>query len=264
MTDEQEVQQSIPDAAPAPSPAPAPSEAPLHWTHDDAENEYAKHFAKDETADRYVEFHKDITDYMDGVEFSDDRRINFQHRIKQATAEASAAADNLEAPPDRGPGYVSLEEAAQAVEQASNFARAQTRMQAYFPDAEIRRQIGETISLYEPGQAIIDHLTESQLAPQIVERLYQHPEAIEPLNKMQPAEARRYLHQLEGVIMAEQNFAAQNGQVPQPRRITKAPPPMRTPSGGANPPSDLFQLAKKEDATDFIRAWKARYKDQPK
>ena len=75
MTDEQEVQESIPDAAPAPSPAPAPSEAPLHWTHDDAENEYAKHFAKDETADRYVEFHKDITDYMDGVEFSDDRSL---------------------------------------------------------------------------------------------------------------------------------------------------------------------------------------------
>jgi len=39
MTDEQEVQQSIPDAAPAPSPAPAPSETPLHWTHEDAEND---------------------------------------------------------------------------------------------------------------------------------------------------------------------------------------------------------------------------------
>ena len=264
MTDEQEVQQSIPDAAPAPSPAPAPSEAPLHWTHDDAENEYAKHFAKDETADRYVEFHKDITDYMDGVEFSDDRRRDFQHRIKQATAEAAAAADGLEAPPDRGPGYVSFEEAVQAVEQASNFARAQTRMQAYFPDPEVRQMIGETISLYQPSQPIIDALTESQLGPQIVERLYNHPEAIEALNNMSPAEARRQLTKLEGAIEAEQRYAAQTGQVPQPRRITKAPPPMRAPSGGANPPSDLFQLAKKEDATDFIRAWRARYKDQPK
>jgi len=129
---------------------------------------------------------------------------------------------------------------------------------------EVRQMIGETISLYQPGQAIIDTLTESELAPQIVERLYQHPEAIEALNNMSPAEARRQLTKLEGAIEAEQRYAAQPGQVPQPRRITKAPPPMRAPSGGANPPSDLFQLAKKEDATDFIRAWRARYKDQPK
>jgi len=92
MSDEQEIPQSVPDAAPAPSPAPAPSEAPLHWTHDDAENEYAKHFAKDETADRYVEFHKDITDYMDGVEFSDDRRRDFQHRITEVEGSVSKTA----------------------------------------------------------------------------------------------------------------------------------------------------------------------------
>jgi hypothetical protein len=59
---------------------------------------------------------------------------------------------------------------------------------------------------------------------------------------------------LEGVIMAEQNFAAQNGYTPQPRRISKAPPPFKSPSGGASPPSDAFQLAKRgEDATDYVR-----------
>jgi hypothetical protein len=71
---------------------------------------------------------------------------------------------------------------------------------------------------------------------------------------MQPAEARRYLNQLEGVLMAERQFAAQNGYAPQPRRVTKAPPPMRTPGGGANPPSDIRQLAQRENATDYIRA----------
>ena len=82
-------------------------------------------------------------------------------------------------------------------------------MQAYFPDPEVRQMIGETISLYQPGQAIIDTLTESELAPQIVERLYQHPEAIEALNNMSPAEARRQLTRLEGAIEAEQReFAA--------------------------------------------------------
>jgi hypothetical protein len=149
---------------------------------------------------------------------------------------------------------VSREEAAQAIEHATNYAKAQTRFETYFPDPEVRSMIGQTIDLYEPGQAIIDHLTESQLGPQIAERLYQHPEAIEPLSKMPPAEARRYLNQLEGVFMAEQRFAAQNGQAPQPRRISKAPPPMRSPSGGANPPSDIRQLAQRENATDYIRA----------
>jgi hypothetical protein len=148
---------------------------------------------------------------------------------------------------------VSREEAAQAIEHATNYAKAQTRFETYFPDPEVRSMIGQTIDLYEPGQAIIDHLTESQLGPQIAERLYQHPEAIEPLSKMPPAEARRYLHQLEGVLMAEQRFAAQNGYAPQPRRISKAPPPMRSPSGGANPPSDAFKLAQREDVTDYVR-----------
>jgi hypothetical protein len=261
MSDEQEIPQSIPDAeplpaAPAPSeaPAPAPSEAPLHWTKESAETDYAKHFAKDEDISNYREFRKDIDDYSDGVEFSDDRRRDFQHRIKQATREASAAADGLAVPPDLGPGYVSREEAQQAVEQASNFARAQTRMETYFPDPEVRRHIGETISFYQPGQAIIDTLTESQLAPQIVERLYQHPEAIEVLNNMSPAEARRQLAKLEGAIEAEQNFAAQNGYTTQPRRVSKAPPPITSPRGGANPPSDAFQVAKRgEDATDYVR-----------
>jgi hypothetical protein len=267
MNDEN-IPQSIPDAAPpsaepAPSEAqaPAPSEASLHWTKDDAETDYAKHFAKEENIESYAEFRKDIDDFSDGVEFSDDRRSNFQHKIRQATAEAAAAADGLEAPPDLGPGYVSREEAQQAIEQASNFARAQTRMETYFPDPEVRRMIGETISLYQPEQAIIDHLTESQFGPQIVERLYQNPEAISELNKMPPAETRRLLSRLEGVIMAEQNFAAQTGQAVQPRRVTKAPPVMRTPSGGTNPPSDLHQLASRgENAADYIRYRKQQEK----
>jgi hypothetical protein len=210
---------------------------------------------------RYVEFHKDMADCSEGVDFSDDRRRDFQHRIRQATAEAAAAADGLEPPPDRGPDYVSREEAQQAIEQATNFAKAQARFEAAFPDAEYRNMMGETISLYDPGQPIIDHLTESKFGPQIAERLYQYPAAISELNLLPPTETRRYLNQLEGVIMAEQRFAAQNGQVLQPRRISKAPPPFKSPSGGASPPTDLHQLAKREDATDFVRAFQAKYKN---
>jgi len=71
---------------------------------------------------------------------------------------------------------------------------------------------------------------------------------------MSPAEARRQLAKLEGAIEAEQNFAAQNGYTTQPRRVSKAPPPITSPRGGANPPSDAFQVAKRgEDATDYVR-----------
>jgi hypothetical protein len=259
MIDDQDIPQSLPDAA-EPAPAPPPSEAPsggtgkLHWTNADAEVEYAKHFAKDEDISNYRDFRKDIDDYEAGVEFSDDRRRDFQHKIKQATAEAAAAADGLEPPPDLGPGYISREEAAQAIEQATSFAKAQARFEAAFPDAEYRNMMGETISLYQPEQAIIDHLTESQFGPQIAERLYQNPEAISELNKLPPAEMRRLLSRLEGVIMAEQNFAAQTGQAVQPRRVSKAPPPFRSPSGGASPPSDAFQLAQRgEDVSDYVR-----------
>jgi hypothetical protein len=98
VSDEQEFQQSLPDAAES-APSPPPSEAPsgraekLHWTNEDATTDYAKHFAKSEDIGDYAEFRKDIDDYQAGVEFSDDRRRDFQHKIKQATAEAAAAAD---------------------------------------------------------------------------------------------------------------------------------------------------------------------------
>jgi hypothetical protein len=38
------------------------------------------------------------------------------------------------------------------------------------------------------------------------------------------------------------------------RKVTSAPPPFKTPSGGANPPKDIHRLANKENATDYIRA----------
>jgi hypothetical protein len=151
MIDEHDDVQSIPDAA-EPVLSPTPSEAPpgatekLHWTNETAEADYTAHFAKAEDIGDYAEFRKDIDDFESGVEFSDDRRRDFQHKIKQATAEAAAAADGLEPPADRGPEFVSREEAQQAIEQATNFARAQQRFESYF-DPNRRDLIGQTESV---------------------------------------------------------------------------------------------------------------------
>jgi hypothetical protein len=98
------------------------------------------------------------------------------------------------------------------------------------------------------------------MGPQIAERLFERTDAIEALNKLPPAEVRRQLTRLEGILEAEQRFAAQNGYAPQPRRVSAAPPPFKSPRGAANPPSDIRQLAQRENATDYIRARQAQEK----
>jgi hypothetical protein len=49
-------------------------------------------------------------------------------------------------------------------------------------------------------------------------------------------------------------------ELPQTRKVTGAPPPINAPKGGANAPKDPFQLAKKDDATDYIRMRMAEMK----
>jgi hypothetical protein len=83
----------------------------------------------------------------------------------------------------------------------------------------------------------------------MVWRMTQMPDTIEQLNAMPPKEAEKFLHTLNGHIMAEKAMARRFAANPQPRRTV-----FKSPSGGASPPSDAFQLAKRgEDATDYVR-----------
>ena len=47
--------------------------------------------------------------------------------------------------------------------------------------------------------------------------------------------------------------------LPNPKTKTSAPPPLKTPTGGASPPADLTSLAKSDDATAY---WKMREAQQ--
>jgi hypothetical protein len=80
---------------------------------------------------------------------------------------------------------------------------------------------------------------------------------------MPPKQAERIIAKLDGAIMAERHAAKRFAAYQQPRRVTQAPPPLRSPRGGANPPSDIRQLAQRENATDYIRARQAQEKRSP-
>jgi hypothetical protein len=46
-------------------------------------------------------------------------------------------------------------------------------------------------------------------------------------------------------------------RIEQGRRFTKAPPPFRMPNGAANPPRDMYKVANKSDASDYIKMRRA-------
>ena len=63
MSDE-EAPQSIPDPPPATAPEPATAPPPpLHWSNENATEQYAEHFARDEDIEGYARFRKGIDDY---------------------------------------------------------------------------------------------------------------------------------------------------------------------------------------------------------
>src|SRR4029079_18295427 len=101
--------------------------------------------------------------------------------------------------------------------------------------------VQSTFSVIPPTQEIAQQLLEAEEGPEMVWRMTQMPDTIEQLNAMPPKEAEKFLHTLNGHIMAEKAMARRFAANPQPRRITNAPPVFKSPSGGASPPSDAFR-----------------------
>jgi len=113
----------------------------------------------------------------------------------------------------------------------------------------------------DPEGTVGEYYIDSPVGPQMAEMLADYPDQLQALAQMPARQREINLGKLEGFIVAQQQFATQQqSYAPQPRTVTKAPPPMRSPRGGANPPSDAFKLAQREDATDYIRARQAQEK----
>jgi hypothetical protein len=114
--------------------------------------------------------------------------------------------------------------------------------------------VQSTFSVIPPTQEIAQQILECEHGPEICWRMSQRPDAIQQLNEMNPREAERIIAKLDGAIMTERQMAKRFAANPQPRRVTNAPPPLRSPRGGANPPSDIMRLAQKDNVGDYIKA----------
>lgn len=86
-------------------------------------------------------------------------------------------------------------------------------------------------------------VTESDVGPQLAYHLAKHPVVAGKLNALPPLQAAKEIARLEDSLSRPSSKA------------TKAPAPLKTPSGGASAPVDLASLAKSEDASDY---WKMR------
>jgi hypothetical protein len=223
----------------------------------------------------------------------DDRTVRIRQalqRAQQDTAEARQAAGlNGEQPPDLNAQYWDAEnewQQEQLAEQEAEQQRTIDRDEARFQGrAEVLRQqnpaLWQQMTDFMAGfdragmseeqiNALKRGLTMGSDGLDIAYRLSQpsynadgsinSPEdKIAQIAAMSPQEILQNFRDCRVFIQAEQ--AAFNRFNAMGRRHTKAPPPFRTPRGGAAPPKDLHQLASKgENVGDYIKARQAQEK----
>lgn len=82
---------------------------------------------------------------------------------------------------------------------------------------------------------------ESDVGPQLAYHLAKNPAIANKLNSLPPLQAAKEIARLEDSLSRPSS------------KVTKAPPPLKTPSGGSSSPVDLSALAKSDDASDYIR-----------
>lgn len=88
---------------------------------------------------------------------------------------------------------------------------------------------------------VVEELHESEKGPLLAYQLAKNPQLAHALNNMSPRDAAREIGRLEAKL-----------SLPQPRKNTSAPPPLKPLSGGAAPSKDIAVLAK-TDLTAFIK-----------
>ncbi len=84
-----------------------------------------------------------------------------------------------------------------------------------------------------------DLVMDSEKGPELAYFLAKNPKVVQNLNSLNPLQAAKQLGALEASLSRPQ------------ARATKAPPPIKPPSGGASPPTTLEALAKSDDASAY-------------
>jgi hypothetical protein len=102
---------------------------------------------------------------------------------------------------------------------------------------------------FEPH--VIEELQFSEYGPLLAYQLAKNPQKAAELNAMSARDAAREIGRLEAKVT-----------LPQPKKQTQAPPPIKPPSGGASPKPDIFKLAESEDITEFVKVERQRKKER--
>ncbi len=126
--------------------------------------------------------------------------------------------------------------------QAEIQADFKERAEAYKATA---KDFDEVIGKFVDGggkftDTVRDLVLESDKGPELAYFLAKNPAVAKNLNSLSEREAAKQIGALEATLSRPQ------------AKTTKAPPPIRPPSGGASPPVDLQSLAKSDNADAYI------------
>jgi hypothetical protein len=261
---------SSPTVAP---PAPSHSEAIDQAFRDNlkivsAGTEDASDYIKERTVQEKHREGKDITS-AEQNEWHGRHAAALKRAADAAKIARGEPVEQQQAPAEL-PGYV----APNAPDYDAKFAEAKERFDTYFNDPERiggslsaqdhKDQITSWLSIYDPSEKLTGHFMASPLGPQMAETIVMEggPDLIKQIANMPPRERAASFQKLEGYLYArEQQQREQRGlhQAQQTvHRQTRAPAPMSQVRGGANPPSDLYALANKGDARDYVKARQAQ------
>ena len=105
-------------------------------------------------------------------------------------------------------------------------------------------EVMEGIANIRVRDEILDLLQFSEKGPLLVYELAKNPTKLRELNRMSPFMAAKEIGRLEATV-----------NLPQAKKTTKAPPPVKPLNGGgAAPPKDIRALADSDDITEYARA----------
>jgi hypothetical protein len=259
------------DGASAPSSEPAPSSSdPREAVINENRAVALGQLAKSESIEGYAQEREDQAAAIDrDEELPDNRKSAWYRRASKALSDAAAEAQGIRTNGEQQPEFMPQDARPEEygapsdpVEHARKTGAAMERVKQYFGDnQEAKQHIVDWGQAMDPESTVADWLiqNESAVAPQILERLAAHPEGWSQLAQLSPQTRDRWLAKLEGHIEAEISFASQQRQQQQQwaqeqqRRTTHAPPIIRSPRGGANPPRNITELASKGDASDYVK-----------
>lgn len=88
---------------------------------------------------------------------------------------------------------------------------------------------------------LIEELYESEVGPAVLYQLAKNPARAAEINAMSPREVAREIGRLEGKT-----------SLPNPKKQTSAPPPLKTPSGAAAKPVDIGTIAKSDNMDAYV------------